>query len=155
MLRQIKLTRVGFRAHVEIASRIVSYRISSHRARGTRGVEPWIYLCRSATAWRRVPCWSIIDVLVSLRLSRKQGSCLEQEIMQGTMPGARRRGRPRTAWMDNIKTWTGLSVEESIRMTEDRDKWRQYVHGVHGQPSHRGRLKNRREVSLQPITSRR
>ena len=33
--------------------------------------------------------------------------------MQGTMPGARRRGRPRTTWMDNIKTWTGLSVEES------------------------------------------
>jgi len=61
---------------------------------------------------------------------RKQGSCLEKEIMQGTMPGARRRGRPRTAWMDNIKTWTGLSVEESIRMTEDRDKWRKYVRGV-------------------------
>jgi len=62
--------------------------------------------------------------------TRKQGSCLEKEIMQGTMPGAPRRGRPRTAWMDNIKTWTGLSVEESIRMTEDRNKWRKYVHGV-------------------------
>jgi len=49
---------------------------------------------------------------------------LEKEIMQGTMPGAHRRGRPRTAWMDNIKTWTGLSVEESIRMTEGRNKWR-------------------------------
>jgi len=61
---------------------------------------------------------------------RKQGSCLGKKIMQGTMPGARRRGRPRTAWMDNIKTWTGLSVEESIRMTEDRDKWGKYVHGV-------------------------
>ena len=35
-----------------------------------------------------------------------------------------------TAWMDNIKTWTGLPVEESVRMTEDRDKWRKYVHGV-------------------------
>ena len=23
-----------------------------------------------------------------------------------------------------------LSVEESIRMTEDRDKWRKYIHGV-------------------------
>jgi len=56
--------------------------------------------------------------------TRKQGSCLEKEIMLGTMPGARRRGRPRTAWMDNINTWTGLPVEESIRMTEDRDKWR-------------------------------
>jgi len=25
---------------------------------------------------------------------------------------------------------TGLSVEESVRMTEDRDKCRKYVHGV-------------------------
>jgi len=32
--------------------------------------------------------------------------------------------------MDNIKMWTGLSVEESVRMTEDRDKWRKYVHSV-------------------------
>ena len=59
---------------------------------------------------------------------RKQGNCQEKEIMQGTMPSARKRGRPRTAWMDNIKTWTGLSVEESVRMTEERDKWRKYVH---------------------------
>jgi len=58
---------------------------------------------------------------------RKQGSCLEKQIMQGIMPGARRRGRPRTAWMDNIKTWTGLRVKESIRMREDRDKWRKYM----------------------------
>jgi len=61
---------------------------------------------------------------------RKQGNCLEKEIMQGAVPGARRRGRPRTAWIDNIKSWTGLSVEESIRMTEDRDECRKYVHGV-------------------------
>ena len=62
--------------------------------------------------------------------TRKQGSCLEKEIVPEIMQGARRRGRPRTAWMDNIKTWTGLSVEESIRMTEDRGKWRKYVHDV-------------------------
>jgi len=61
---------------------------------------------------------------------KKQGSCLEKEIMQRTMPGAHRRGRPRTAWMDNIKKWTGLTMEELIRMAEDRDKWRKYVHGV-------------------------
>jgi len=57
---------------------------------------------------------------------KKQGSCLEKEIMQGTMPGA----RSYMAWMDNINTWTGLPVEESIRMSEDRDNWRKYVHGV-------------------------
>ena len=46
------------------------------------------------------------------------------------MPGARRRGRPRTAWKDNINTWTGLPIEESIRKTEDRDKWKKCIHGV-------------------------
>ena len=56
--------------------------------------------------------------------------CLEKEMMQGTMPGARRQGRSFTAWMDNIKTWAGLSAEESIRTTEDSDKWRKNVHGV-------------------------
>ena len=72
---------------------------------------------------------------------RKQGSCLERAIMQGTTPGARRPGRPRTAWMDNIKTWTGVSVEESIRMTEDRDKYGESTTMVW--PTLGGRLKNR------------
>jgi len=78
----------------------------------------------------------LLDTVTARKLAyyghtmRKQGSCLEKETMPGTMPGARRRGRPHTAWMDNIKTWTGLSVEESVRMTEDRDKWRKYVDGV-------------------------
>ena len=69
------------------------------------------------------------NILYGLTM-RRQGNCLEKEIMQGTMPCVRRRRRPHTAWIDNIKSWTGLSVEESIRMTEDRDKWRKYVHGV-------------------------
>ena len=45
----------------------------------------------------------LIDTVKARKLAyyghtmRKQGNCLEKEIMQGTMPGARRRGRPRTA----------------------------------------------------------
>jgi len=47
------------------------------------------------------------------------------------MPGVRRPGRPCMAsWMDNIKTWAGLPMEESVRMTADRNKWRKYVRGV-------------------------
>jgi len=53
---------------------------------------------------------------------RKQGSCLEKEIMQTTMLDARRQGRPRTAWMGNINTWIELPVEESVEMTEDRER---------------------------------
>jgi len=63
------------------------------------------------------------------------------------MPGARRRGRPRLAWIDNIKTWTGLPVEESVRMTENRDEWRMYVHGVLG--SRTAKEQNRTEFSSQ------
>ena len=60
----------------------------------------------------------LIDSVIARKLAyyghtmMKQRSCLEKEIMQGTTPGARRRERPRTAWMDIIKTWTGLQVEE-------------------------------------------
>ena len=79
----------------------------------------------------------LLEIVKSRKLAyyghtmRKQGSCPEKEIMQKkTIPGARRRGRQRTAWMDIIRTWTRLPVEESIRMTEDRDKWRKNVYGV-------------------------
>jgi len=30
----------------------------------------------------------------------------------------------------DIKTWTGLLVEESIRMTDDKEKWGKFIHGV-------------------------
>ena len=45
---------------------------------------------------------------------RMKGDSLEKEIMQGTTPGSRSRGRPKTAWMSNITSWTGLSVEQLL-----------------------------------------
>jgi len=48
--------------------------------------------------------------------------------MQGTMPGARRKT---THGLDRQhQDVAGLPVEESNRMTENRDEWRKYVHGV-------------------------
>ena len=32
----------------------------------------------------------------------RKGDCLEKEIMQGALPGARKQGRPRTQWIDNM-----------------------------------------------------
>ena len=51
----------------------------------------------------------LLDTVKARKLSyyvhtmRKQGSCPEKGIMQGTMPGAHRRGRQRTAWMDTSR----------------------------------------------------
>ena len=56
------------------------------------------------------------------------------------LPGERNNARNNARCTQARKTTHGLdrqhqvvdrrSVEESIRMTEDRDKWRKYVHGV-------------------------
>lgn len=61
---------------------------------------------------------------------RKKGECLEKEIMQGTTYGARARGRPRMTWIENIKKWTGLNMSQLMRTAEERNIWRQKVHGA-------------------------
>jgi len=48
----------------------------------------------------------------------------------------------------HIKTWTDLPVE--VRMTEDRDKWRKYVHDGQHQDvdrSPRGRQNDRGQIN--------
>jgi len=91
-------------------------------------------------------CRETLIVRFTKRGAYIQGNCLEEEIMQGTMPGARRRGRPRTAWVANIKSWTGLWKSQS--------EWQRIeINGEStsiwcGQPSDRGRLRNRTEHIL-------
>ena len=60
---------------------------------------------------------------------RKKGDCLEKELIQGTTPGSRTQDRPKMTWIDNIKSWTGLSLTELTRKVEDRHQWRKFVHG--------------------------
>jgi len=47
---------------------------------------------------------------------------VEKEIIQGATPGFRARGRPKTTWLDNIKTWIGRPVAHLIRTEEDRER---------------------------------
>ena len=65
----------------------------------------------------------------TIRLGATPSGLTSNHIFTGRMPFLPPRPSQQcTAWIDNIKSWT--AVEESIRMTEDRDKWRNYVHGV-------------------------
>ena len=36
-------------------------------------------------------------------------------VLQGTVKGARRRGRQKKRWEDNIKEWTGMGFGDSLR----------------------------------------
>jgi len=44
-------------------------------------------------------------VRIKLMMTMMMMMMMMMMIMQGTMSGARMRGRPPTAWMDYIKTW--------------------------------------------------
>ena len=53
---------------------------------------------------------------------------MSKTIFLGTVPGARKRGRQRKQWMDNIRHWTGQRVNELIRIVIDRRAWRLLSH---------------------------
>ena len=51
--------------------------------------------------------------------SRSSG--MAKTFLQGTVKGARRRGRQKKRWEDNIKEWTGMGFGDSLRAAEDRE----------------------------------
>ena len=56
---------------------------------------------------------------------RAQGT-LVNAFLQGKVEGTRSRGRTRQ-WLDNVKEWTGLSLNEMYREPENRVVWRKRV----------------------------
>ena len=58
--------------------------------------------------------------------ARRNNKCnLAKTCILGMMSGKRRRGRPRMQYIDNIKKWTRASLEENVRLSEDRSAWRE------------------------------
>ena len=55
-------------------------------------------------------------------ISRSSGMAMT--ILQGTVKEARRRGRQKKRWEDNIKEWTGMRFGDSLRAAEDREGWK-------------------------------
>ena len=55
-------------------------------------------------------------------ISRSLG--MAKTVLQGTMKGARRRGRQKKRWEDNIKERIGMGFGDSMRAVEDREGWK-------------------------------
>ena len=56
-----------------------------------------------------------------------RSSSMTKTILQGTVKGARRRGRQKKRWDDNIKKWTGMGFGDSLWAAEDREGWKGIV----------------------------
>ena len=72
-----------------------------------------------------------------------RSSGLAKTILQGTVQGGRRRGRQRKRWVDNIKEWTGLEWNITLRKAENREEWRKLVVKSTVVPQRSARLRDR------------
>jgi len=70
-------------------------------------------------------------VATGLVWARSQTHGLSREhYMQGSISGKRTRGGPKTSWIDNIHSWTGLSHEHCLRNCWNRNNWQTIVHAA-------------------------
>ena len=84
--------------------------------------------------WRRVmgnikPEWTLESRVAQAALRYfghvvREERRMENDVMLGEMSGKRRRGRPRTRWLDNVNNMKGPSVNSMRWDARDRDKWR-------------------------------
>ena len=56
-------------------------------------------------------------------IARRGGNSLEKVIMQGCVEGRRKPGRPRTRWIDQIKSMVGCPLHELYNLVQDRQRW--------------------------------
>ena len=73
------------------------------------------------------------DDLLTMVMKRKlyghisRSSGMAKTILQGTVKGAKRRGRQKKRWEDNIKEWTRMGFGDSLMAVEDREGWKGIV----------------------------
>ena len=56
-------------------------------------------------------------------IARRGGDSLEKVIMQGCVEGRRKPGRPRTRWIDQIKSMVGCPLHELYNLVQDHQRW--------------------------------
>ena len=78
------------------------------------------------------------DDLLNMAMKRKfkwhghisRSTEMAKTILQGTVKGARMRGRQKKRWEDNIEEWTGMEFGDLMRASEDRERWKKYCCNV-------------------------
>ena len=49
---------------------------------------------------------------------------ISKTILQGTLEGGRRRGRPKKNWVENVKEWTDLTMPDLLTAVFQRQRWK-------------------------------
>ena len=75
---------------------------------------------------------SLEAMIIKLRLGYvghvlRKPTSMENSIMLGKTEGTRRRGRPRTRWMDGVKEAVGMKLGQLKEVVKDRKLWRKVI----------------------------
>ena len=63
-------------------------------------------------------------------ITRRQGDCLEKDIMVERMDGCRRRGRPCARWLDDVTACSGRNLRDLMVVAHNRVGWKALVKSV-------------------------
>ena len=83
--------------------------------RETTGLDPLVCVVKSR----------VLKLYGHIKRSQKG---LSRVCIEGLVPGKRSRGRPPTRWFDNVKKWSGLSIDKLNVDSRDRSTWKGISH---------------------------
>ena len=97
---------------------------------------PWTAGRSSLSILKEIsPGISLEGMMLKLKLQyfghlMRRADSLEKTLMLGGIGGRRRRGRPRTRWLDGITDSMDVCLSELQEMVMDREAWSTEIHGV-------------------------
>ena len=124
----------------------------------------WCWRCMLRIPWtmRRTNASILEEIGVSKRLlhtiniqmlsyfghiARRKGNNLEKVIMQGMIEGKRRKGWPRSRWIDQIRSAIELPLRDCYALAEDHHLWHR-MYEITSHVSH-----DRNELTNQPTSN--
>ena len=119
-----------------------SWAMTSGDKKRVDAFELWCYRRLLRVSWveRKTNKW-VLEKIGSVRMLRKsmaerkmrffghivRKNGMEKRLMQGKVEGKRRRGRPTTAWFQDLKEWTKLNIAAASQLATDRERWREII----------------------------
>ena len=78
------------------------------------------------------------DITVTIKRSKvawyghlRRSSIPAKVVMEGFIPGYRKRGRPSRRWLEDVREWTGYNLSQIFIASTSREEWKIICNNIH------------------------